>query len=221
MAIMANAVPKLPAQKITSVKDTGIRGFLKWFQQVQPDIYKKIAPNLPKQIPQAFSDYTNGGWRVAGLSRDDAVKKLRSMRVGLGDTDMLDPITVEASYSGVSDFSDAISPLSFDYNDASFSPVSIDTSTAANNGPNYSGLGTALSSIISAASGAYLTANQSNIQNQVVQTQLQRAAAGLPPLPTSLTSLGVPQASIGATLPSGTMLLLLAGIGGLMFLSKK
>ena len=40
-----------------NIQDTGVRGYLKWLQQDQPDIYKLIAPHLAQRAPEAFSDF--------------------------------------------------------------------------------------------------------------------------------------------------------------------
>jgi len=46
------------------ITDTGMRGFLKWAQeQYPPAIYQRIAGDIQKRIPQAFSGYMLGGWR--------------------------------------------------------------------------------------------------------------------------------------------------------------
>lgn len=201
----------------TQITDTGIRGFLKWFQQQQPAIYKAIAPKLPKMVPQAFSGYMNGGWKYMH-------------RVGLGqfdttdtgtELDMLPEITVEGNYQDLTsmpDYTSTLTPISAGDNYATLGvpTVAIDTSSAANSGVTNTGVANAIASVVSAGSKAFLTVEQQNVQNQIVQTQLQRAAAGLPPLPTSLTALGVPQASISGTMSSGGMLLLLGG-GLLLF----
>lgn len=237
------------SQSLKPITDTGLRGFLKWFAQVQPDIYKKIAPVLPTKIPQGFSGYHAGGWRVAGLSRDEAVDKLNrlnglkdiyrgnfSKRAGLNDlsdyssysgtgSSMLDPITVTASYS------DGLSPITTDFTGQLDAPITtdvsslvgmptVDTASAANTGPTASTILQGIASVISAGSQAYLSTQQAATQNKVVNAQLQRAAAGLAPLPTSLTSLGVPQASVTASMGTGTLLILLAGAAGLLLLSS-
>src|SRR5271168_388894 len=208
----------------TPIRDTGIRGFLKWFQQQQPALYKKIAPQLPKAAPAAFSGYMPGGWRVAGLSRDDAVAKLQRMGLGQFDTDdgsggidTLPEVTVTGVYTDTSGLDSGIN-LDTGYTNtdtctygATYTPVAVDTSTAANSGPASSSTANAIAAVVSAGSKAYLTVEQQNVQNQIVQTQLQRAAAGLPPLPTSVNSLGIPSISTGSTLDSGGMLLLLGG----------
>lgn len=108
----------------------------------------------------------------------------------------------------------------FDLQDLSFnqslvaSPT-IDVSDAADAGSKSTGLTNTIANIVNGISTLYLTKQQADIQKQVVQTQLDRAAMGLPPLPTSLANLGVPQVNVG--LQGGTMTALAVG-GGLLLL---
>lgn len=183
------------------IRDTGIRGFLKWFQIAQPDLYKKVAPQITAKVPAAFSDYHAGGWRVAGLSNSQAVAKLGSMGADVTgginfDSFAFDPSTVSA-------------------------PHAVDVSTAANSGSTSTSLTDMISSVVSGISSLYLTKQQANIQQQVVNTQLQRAAMGLPPLPTSLSNLGVPQVSVGLSTGTGSALAIGAAVIGAIFVIPK
>lgn len=183
----------------TAIIDTGIRGFLKWFKQAQPGIYKKIAGKLPAQVPQAFSGYHEGGWKTAGLSRDQVNAMMNRQFAGFGDS------TVDTS-----DFPDfSLQPV--DVTASLSAPPTVDVSQAANTGSTSSTLASAIGSIIAGASSLYMTKQQLDIQNQVVQTQLQRAAAGLPPLPASLSNLGVPQVSVGLSAGTGAGIALVGG----------
>jgi hypothetical protein len=87
--------------------------------------------------------------------------------------------------------------------------------TAANTGVSSTPVASAIGSVIGAASSVYMTSQQAALQNSIVQTNLQRAAAGLPPLNTSLSASGVPIVSSTGTLGSSGMLLMLLG-GGLL-----
>ena len=186
------------------ITDTGIRGFLKWLKTVQPGIYAKVAPQLATKTPAAFSDYHAGGWRIAGLSHSQAVARLN----GLGDT---------TNSLGIS--SPTIDSMAFDPNSVS-APAPVDVSTAANSGSGSTSTTDLIGSIIQGVSSLYLTKQQANIQQQVVNTQLQRAALGLPPLPTSLTNLGVPQVSVGLSTGTGGALAIAGvGIAGLILFS--
>ena len=189
----------------SDIKETGIRGFLKWLQSEQPEIYKQVAPKISTQLPQAFSDYHAGGWRVAGLTRDQAVDKLNGMGRGFGE---LGDVQLDS--------------LAFDPNLAPPpTAVTVDTSTAANAGSTSSTLTDTIGSIVSGISALYMTKQQANIQQQVVNTQLQRAALGLPPLPTSLSNLGVPQVSVGLSTGTGSALAIGAALIGAIFILPK
>ena len=67
---------------VKPVTDTGLRGFLKWFKQVQPNQYVTLAKVLPTKVPQAFNGYHDGGWVTAGMSRDAALNKLNGIYSG-------------------------------------------------------------------------------------------------------------------------------------------
>lgn len=194
-----------------TITDTGIRGFLKWFKQEQPGIYAKVAPKLSTSVPQAFSGYHDGGWKLAGLSRQQINAMMNKKFNGLGDdssdfidlSDDLAPVNVTASLIGA--------------------PATVDVAQAANTGSSSSSIASAIGGIIAGASTLYMTQQQLATQQQVVQTQLARAAAGLPPLPASLSNLGVPQVAVGLSAGTSTILV----IGGaalllvLMMSSKK
>lgn len=110
--------------------------------------------------------------------------------------------------------SDALTALSVDPSLVSL-PM-IDVSDAANAGVGSSSITDTISNIVKGISSLYLTKKQADIQQQVVNTQLQRAAAGLPPLPQSLANLGVPQVSVG--LSSGTGTGIAIAVGGALLL---
>lgn len=183
---------------MNAITDTGVRGFLMWLKSPagQPGIYKKVAAQIAAQLPQAFSGYHEGGWKTAGMSKAQ-INSMMNRLAGFGDDTLpafdpntLAPVDVTASLIG---------------------PATVDVSQAANTGPASSSLANAIGSIIAGASSLYMTKQQLDIQNQVVQTQLQRAAAGLPPLPSSLANLGVPQVAVGLTGATGGILLLGGG----------
>lgn len=92
----------------------------------------------------------------------------------------------------------------------------VDVSDAADAGSSTSSITDTISNIVKGISTLYMTKKQADIQQQVVNTQLARAAAGLPPLPQNLANLGVPQVNVG--LQSGTGTWLAVG-GGLLLLA--
>lgn len=176
---------------MTQINDTGIKGFLKWLKSEQPGIYVKAAPIIAQQVPAAFSGYNAGGWSVVGLDRMSAMQRLGALADTSDDTLM--PVDVTAQLIGTG--------------------PTVDVSTAANSGASSSGLASTISSIVGGISALYLTKQQANIQQQVVNTQLARAAAGLPPLPASLSNLGVPQVQVGLNASTGSGLMIAAGLG--------
>jgi hypothetical protein len=180
----------------TEITDTGVKGFLLWLKREQPGIYKKVAPQIAAQLPQAFSGYHDGGWRTAGLSREQIRSGFNRMS-GLGDS------------SDYIDISNDLQPVQVT---ADYIPQTVDVATAANSGSTSSGLASAIGSLISGVSSLYMTKQQLDIQNQVVQTQLQRAAAGLPPLPTSISNLGVPQVAVGLSAGTGAGIAIAGGV---------
>lgn len=194
---------------MTTITDTGIRGFLKWFKQEQPGVYKKVAATIAAQLPQAFSDYHAGDWRTAGMSRPQINAMYNRRFSGFGDDTIpaLDPNT--------------LAPV--DVTASLIGPATVDVSQAANTGSTSSSLASAIGSIISGASALYMTKQQLGIQQQVVNTQLQRAAAGLPPLSSSLSNLGVPQVAVGLTAGTGAGIALAGGalLLFLMFAGKR
>lgn len=195
------------------ITDTGIKGFLKWFKQEQPNLYLKVAAQMPQSVPAAFSNYNQGGWRTAGLSRDDAVKKLGAIYAGSPYSGRVGVSGLGAAYFNYSSYA-GVDP-------GALQTVSIDTSTAANSGPSSTSVTSGIASIINSVAQVALTANQVNNQNKIVNMQLQRAAAGLPPLPISLGANGVPMVGVSAGISSGSMLVIGAIALGAMLLSGK
>lgn len=185
----------------TAITDTGIRGFLKWFKQEQPGIYAKVAPKLSTSVPQAFSGYHDGGWKTAGMSKAQVNAMMNKQFNGLGD-DSSDFIDISNDLTPVEVTADSIGP------------PTVDVAQAANTGSSSSSIASAIGGIIAGASTLYMTQQQLATQQQVVQTQLARAAAGLPPLPASLSNLGVPQVAVG--LSAGTSTILVVGGAALL-----
>lgn len=177
------------------ITESGVRGFLRWLQIVQPDIYKKAAPLIARQVPAAFGDYNAGGWRTAGMTPAQAVEQLGY----IGDT--MPEIIVTGGSTPISYTGGA--PL-FDTGPITVAaPPTIDVAMAANQGGASSGTTDLIGSIVKGISSLYLGKKQADIQQQVVNTQLQRAALGLPPLPQSLSQLGVPMVNVGLSGSTG------------------
>lgn len=86
---------------------------------------------------------------------------------------------------------------------------------AATEAPPSSSLVSTIKEIANVAAQAYLTREQIQSQQQILNVQLQRAQQGLPPLPIDPTTYGLPQPSIGIDLSSGTTKTILYVAGGI------
>lgn len=172
------------------ITDTGMKGFLKWLQGFQPGLYAKIAPELPRKAPQLFADFEAAGG-VSGAAQ-------RSLS-GLGD--------------------DAVSLAPIDVT-AGVDLPTVDVADAANSGPTDSSSTDWLSSLINGASQAFMTVSQAQTQQSIVNAQLQRAAAGLPPLSITATQAGVPLIGVGTRSSTWLLLAGAAAIGGWLIFGR-
>ena len=210
---------------VKPVTDTGLRGFLKWFKQVQPNQYAQLAAVLPKKVPQAFDGYHDGGWVTAGMSRDAALNKLNGIYSGkpfatrpsqaLGDYYACLGITVSApACTGVS-YTSSVNANYFSTPIQVCTPtcIAVCTSDAASTGMTSTATTATVGAIVGALAGAALTASQIAAQQSLVNTQLQRAAAGLSPLTVGLPS-NVPVTGSTTGIFSGSTLLILLLLGG-------
>jgi hypothetical protein len=182
---------------------SGVRGFLEWLDEQQPGISKKVKATLPNKVPDAFSDYHAGAWQTAGMSPSQAAAVTAQNTLG-----------AYRRMGGLGDVTDVtLTPVGTEAIDAATANVpTIDVTQAANDSSTSTSITDAISGVVKGISSLYLTKQQADIQQQVVNTQLARAAAGLPPLPTSLANLGVPQVSVGLSTGTGTALLIGGGI---------
>lgn len=89
-------------------------------------------------------------------------------------------------------------------------------------GPVSSGVAQRIKDILLGVSQAYLTAEQMKMQKKVIDTQIARAQAGLPPLDIDLSRYGVgPQATVGVSQDTQRLLLwLVAGAGAIYLVPK-
>lgn len=166
-----------------AITDTGMKGFLKWLQQFQPAVYAKIAAQLPSKAPQLFSDFEAAGGTLGAYQRGLS---------GLGDaTTGLDLQSIDVT------------------GDASSAIPTVDVADAANSGTTDSSSTDWLSSLINGVSQGFMTVTQAQTQQQLVNTQLQRAQAGLPPLSITPGTNGVPTISVAGV--SGSKWLLAGG----------
>jgi len=215
------------ASHLPPIAETGIKGFLKWYQREQPSVYMKLAEKLQTQAPQLFSDYTQSQTQVvrarAGAASLAWRRRMRggegflpgsTALHGLGDdfTDMLDSSPDPNVVS-------AFQPISIDSValPAGYNPPPIDTAEAANTGAGTSTANTSLiANIIGGITGAYTSVTQADTAARITQIQLQRAQAGLSPLNIGMNANGIPTISAGAL--GGTTGLLLIGALALFLL---
>lgn len=198
---------------------TGMKGFLTWFKREQPGIYKAVAAQLPKIAPAAFSDYNGGGWKTAGMTRAQILRQtLNGSFAGRAGSGI----------SGLADYAGYVDSSIPTFDDSSYGPPpaiatsQVDVASAANSGVDMSSIGNVIGSVLNTASKAYMSVTQAQTQQQIVNTQLARAAAGLPPLNTSLNQYGVPIVSASGTASGGSLLLIIGlGLGALVLMRRK
>jgi hypothetical protein len=198
------------------ITQTGIKGFLIWYAREQPAIFAKIAPTLPAAVPKAFSNYNarfgnlqkfyrgmykhRVGGQLAGASQrfGDYYSLAAPVAVNF-ESQLAAPISETAvSYTAVPTVEAG------DLSTVNIPPVAM----AANPGNVGTPVAAAIGQVVGAAANIYMTNNQAALQQSVVNTQLQRAAAGLPPLNTNLNSLGIPTVSTSGSIFSGSTILI-------------
>jgi hypothetical protein len=109
-----------------------------------------------------------------------------------------------AGLSGLAVLADStdtsLQPITVDQGNVSL--PSVDVSSAADTGSTDAGTTGIIGDIINGISQGYMTYTQAQAQQQVLNTQLARAQAGLPPLNYSLSSSGVPTISTASSVSS-------------------
>lgn len=198
------------------IADTGMKGFLKWYQREQPEVFKAVAPQIAAKTPQVFSDYNQSQTQRirqrAGVASLAARRRMRGI-AGLGDdfTDLLDSSPDSNIVAGFESPSD-------DINSYMSSAPTIDVSDAANTTSGTPTTSTSLiSSLIAGITGAYTTVTQANTAQAITNLQLQRAQAGLAPLNIGMNANGIPTIT-GVGLASSAGIILLIGGGLLLFM---
>lgn len=120
------------------------------------------------------------------------------------------------------DVTDTASGTSTFFGSSSDSASAGDVASVANPGAASPNVTSTISNIVSAIGQVFLAKSQVDTLKQVNNLQLQRAAAGLPPLNTSSLQLGVPQVQVGLNQSTmtgaGIALAALVGLGGLWLL---
>jgi hypothetical protein len=228
----AKITSPLPVPAKPPITATGFQGFLLWFQREQPSLFAKVAPQLPAAAPKAFSGYNaRMGRRIQNNLGATDFRRRRAPQIGelfapsiselyipisVDDSDVSevnipvvpDQSVTDAVNSGVNVGTIDPGPIPTVNSDGS---VSSPVAAAANSGSTSASTPTAnaISSVIGAAASVYMTSQQAALQQSAVSANLARAAAGLPPLNTSLSALGVP---IVSTTSSTTELFIFGGL---------
>jgi hypothetical protein len=182
---------------MANITATGTRGFLLWLKEFQPAVYAKIAPTLPAQAPDLFTEFESAGGALGAYSR--GLNGLGSN--GSGTDVSLQPISIS----------------SFDT-----SVPTVDVASAANSSGPSSSTSSWLSSLINGVSSAYMGYTQAQNQQAIVNAQLQRAQAGLPPLDIAPGANGIPTISV-SSITSSPVLWIAGGalvIGVFLFASR-
>ncbi len=96
-----------------------------------------------------------------------------------------------------------------------FGAMEINPVASATTQPMTSSLTKTIAELAQIAGQVYLTKEQMQAQNKVLNLQLQRQQAGLPPLDINLSQYGLPQPTVGISLDSSTKKLLMYGGGAL------
>lgn len=181
------------------IQDTGVRGYLKWLQADQPQLYIAVAPIIAQRIPEAFSDHEQSLAQGAlmGLAQDGADPGLTEF------TPDLPAYMISGASTG----------------------STVDVANAANTGAASSGVVGLIQGIVNDVAQAKLNQAQLDAYKQLNATQAQRISAGLNPLLISSSSLGIPFISgVAGQQPvtGGTALLMVGGILGLLiFLGRR
>jgi hypothetical protein len=214
------------------IQETGMKGYLKWLQREQPEVYKVMAPQLPVIAPAAFSHYTQS---VATTTRTmGALASLRRRNRGrfpgtMGGLGHFSALNDTSSGTGDLFQPDFLSTPSFDTSSdvqetiTAAQGATLDTADAANStGSTPTQQTTAIAQLAAGVTGLALFGEQASQANAINQLQLQRAAAGLSPLNIGMNANGIPTIT-GLATSSGTIILLLAVAAGafLLFGSKK
>ena len=213
-----------------TITATGLRGYLMWLKQDQPGLYQRVANQIAQAVPKGFSDYNQAlvrSIRVAAVNR-------RRMLSGLGqdsDADLFQSITFDPNSIDPSEVASLTDPFNLDTSvtgitmpTISYAPTQ-DVATAANTGSTASTIASAVSSIVNTAANTYLSSQQAQAYQQLNQAQLQRAAAGLPPLSVTSTGQGIPLISGVSSVFSGSsgglLLIGLLVVGAVALSGKK
>lgn len=187
------------------ITSTGAKGLLQWIKATQPEFYAYLSPRLIQA--------------AKGLSGLRGLDCLPPMKMGsMGDA--YSNAYFYSSYASMAPPITSTSDLNMSnpgFQDLTIAPSTTDAATAATSAPASPGLAQAIGAIAQGYSSATLTAAQVSANNTLLQTNLQRAQQGLPPLSMATASTGL----TSLTSNSGLLLLGLAAAVALAMGSKK
>ena len=190
--------------KSDTTKAAGWPGFFSWLGETHPDVYARVAVQLPRLVnPSQHSSPGSVIAGLAGLGQDD----------GSDDSSFtFDPSTIDTSSI------DAMAPsadeiyASVDTSLPSTAPAQATYAGVTNSAPQTTTLASGqIVSAVAQAASAILPLVQ---QQQLMSVQLSRAAQGLPPLNTSAYMTA--GASTTPALNLNTLLLAGLGVGALV-----
>lgn len=175
----------------------GMKGFLLWTEAAWPRA-------ISQKIVQAAAAYTPGATPVAmaspargGFGRYGA----------FGDDSFLSPVSIN-----IPGLDDAATSALNAANDPTLASIT-NTTAATPSQPASSSWLSDIGGAITAATTAYLGAQQVKDAQSIFNVNLQRAQQGLPPIPTNPTAYGLPAPTANIGLTSGTQTALLIGVG--------
>ncbi len=181
----------------TIVTSTGTKGLLQWLKSEQPDFYAYLSPQLLAMAqtpsPRAMSGF-------------GCPQGMRGFADGYSSyaTGATPDVSIDAG----------VNP---GFTDLTVTPATSDAVAASSSAPTSTALATTISALANGYSSATLTAAQLSANNTLLQTNLQRAQSGLPPLTMSQAAGG----GIGLTSNSGLLLLGVAVIAAFALGGKK
>jgi len=220
----------------TPILATGIKGFLLWLKQQQPGIYVRVAPQLPKLVPEAFTAtnrQTMGRLRAiykSGLAHRSPQRLGQYCAPITVDytAALTQPITYESfaptvSYASLS-APVCVGPICPGATPTLTCGATVNTGTdvanAANSGNASSGTTAAIAQAVNAVANTVLTAQEAATLASVISSQLKNAQSGLSPSPVNTGNLGIPTVETPTTSSSTSLLLLgLAGLAAWAVLS--
>lgn len=217
---------------MTPIIATGARGFLLWLKQQQPGIYARVAPTLPKLVPEIFSKSLGRLQRLRTIYRTGVARR-SPQRLGDYYSSYSAPVTVDYSstLTGSQDYAAGVVDYSAQLNAPVCAVSSVcpgpaptlssnDAISSAATAGNISGASaSAIGSAVNAVAGTVLTASQAATLANIIAQQLANAQAGTTPKPISTSSLGLPTVQPKTSGTTELLLLAAAGFAAWMVLS--